>query len=100
MPASAPAFAPARELLALRMARLSLVTEWLEEHHGGLPLGPDGEPLPAGRLEAELIGGVEKALAALGLDVVSAAKVGVDVVRARDLARDLRDLDAAEGKAS
>lgn len=94
MPAGSPAFAAARSLLATRLARLSLVTDWLAER-GEVTVTDEGEPGAGVNYEQRCIREVERSLASLGLDVVSAARVGVDVVRARDLASSLRDLEAS-----
>ncbi len=98
-PAEAPPFAAARSTLALRLARLRRVVSWIEAHHGGLPLDADGEVLPAARLEAELLAGVDKSLDALGLTPSAAARLGVDLLRGTSLAAEVEAALAARERA-
>lgn len=79
-PAAAPMFLGARSALALKLARLRLVTRWLEDR-GGMPIDGEGQPLSAARLEMELLASIEKSLNQLGLTPTAAARLGVDLAR-------------------
>ncbi len=98
-PAAAPSFAAARSTLALRLARLRRVITYIEDRHGGLPLDADGEVLPAARLEAELLAGVDKSLDALGLTPSAAARLGVDLLRGSSLAAEVEAALSARERA-
>jgi hypothetical protein len=97
-PAEAPMFAAARSALALKLARLRHVTAWIAEHHAGLPLDADGNPLPAAKLEAELLAGIEKSLDALGLTPTAAARLGVDLLRGSSLQEALHRDEMERGR--
>ncbi len=84
-PAEDPRFAPARALLAHKMARLSLVSDYLNERHAGSPIGAKGQLIKAARLEMDLLASVEKTLGELGLTVTSAVRLGVDLARGQNL---------------
>lgn len=98
-PAEGPSFAAARSTLALRLARLRRVVDWIEQHHGGMPLTAEGDVLPAARLEAELAAAVDKSLAELGLTPSSAARLGVDLMRGSSLAAEVEAALAARDRA-
>jgi hypothetical protein len=92
-PAAAPSFAAARGALALRLARLQKVREWIDAQHDGSPLDAAGDPLAAAKLETELLAGIEKSLDSLGLTPTAAAKLGVDLVRGEALVAARADLE-------
>jgi len=98
-PAEDPRFAPARAILARKLARLSLVGTYLDERHGGSYVGQKGQLIKAARLELELMASVEKTLAELGLTVVAAAKLGVDLARGQNLAEGIDQARAARKRA-
>ena len=87
-PAAIPTFAAARGVLARKLARLTLVVEWLEEHGW---IDDDGDVRAAADLEVRLLHSVEKSLDTLGLTPVSAAKLGVDLARTRSLSDELQE---------
>lgn len=98
MPASSPAFVVARLMLAQRLARLSLVTDYIDGLEGAV-FAEDGMPVPALALEARLRREVDQSLAALGLDVTTASKVGVDLARGMSLTAAVEDALAARDRA-
>lgn len=85
-PAEGPAFAAAREVLAVKAARLRMVTQFLAEKGWHDNRGTVKTPA---KLELQLAQSVEASLDALGLTPVSAAKLGVDLGRANTLADEL-----------
>lgn len=94
-PAGAPPFAPARRVLARRLAQAELVQEWLERENAGSPLDADGAPLPAAGFEQKVLDGIERSLDLLGLTPTSAAKLGVDLQRAAASSEELAAVRAA-----
>lgn len=98
-PAEDPRFAPARALLAHKMARLSLVSDYLNERHGGSPVGAKGQLIKAARLELELMASVEKTLGELGLTPAAAAKLGVSIARGQTLHDGMDQARAARQRA-
>lgn len=88
-PASADQFSAARVVLARKLARLRMVAEYIERHHGGSPLTHKGGVLKAAQFEQTLLASVEKSLADLGLTPTAAAKLGVDLVRGTSIAEEL-----------
>jgi hypothetical protein len=85
-PAAGNAFAAAREALAVKAARLRMVTDWLAEHGW---MDRRGSIRPATRLELQLVQSFEASLDALGLTPTAAAKLGVDLGRVETLADEL-----------
>ena len=88
-PAGEPHFAPARAVLARKLARLRMVGEYLEANHKGSPLTHKGGVLKAAQFELTLLASVEKSLTDLGLNPSAAAKLGVELVRGNSLAEEL-----------
>lgn len=88
-PAAASQFAAARAVLARKLARLRLVSEYIEHQHGGSPLTLKGGILKSAVFEQTLLASVERSLADLGLTPTAAAKLGVDLVRGTTLAEEL-----------
>ena len=98
-PAEDPRFAPARALLAHKLARLSLTSDYLNERHGGSPVGAKGQLIKAARLEMDLMASVEKTLSELGLTPASAGKLGVDLARGQNLAEGIDQARASRRRA-
>ena len=98
-PAEDPRFAPARALLAHKLARLSLVSDYLNERHGGSPVGAKGQLIKAARLEMDLMAAVEKTLGELGLTPAAAGKLGVDLARGQNLTEGIDQARAARKRA-
>ena len=92
-PADAPSFAAARGTLAVKLARLAKVREFIDSTNAGSPLDASGDPLAAAKLESELLASVESSLAALGLTPMAASKLGVNLVRGEALLAAREDLD-------
>lgn len=84
-PADAPSFAAARGTLAIKLARLAAVREWIDGRHGGMPLDDEGKPIPAAKLESDLLASVEASLSALGLTPMAASKLGVRLAQGESL---------------
>lgn len=89
-PAGEPYFAAARAILARKLARLEVVSRYIEETREGSPLTHKGGELSVSKLEQRLMEGVEKSLADLGLTPSSAAKLRVDLHRGESIAEELR----------
>ena len=98
-PAEDRRFAPARELLAFKLARLQLVSTYLNERHAGSPVGAKGQILKCARLEMDLLASVEKTLGELGLTPASAGKLGVDLARGQNLTEGIDQARAARKRA-
>lgn len=98
-PAEDPRFAPMRSVLAHKLARLSLVADYLNERHGGSPVGQKGQLIKAARLEMDLLASVEKTLGELGLTPTAAAKLGVDLARGHTLAEGMDQAREARERA-
>ena len=98
-PAEDRRFAPARELLAYKLARLQLVSNYLNERHGGSPVGQKGQILKCARLEMDLLASVEKTLAELGLTPASAGKLGLNMARGHTLSEGIDEAKVARKRA-
>ena len=98
-PAADPRFAFGRELLARKLGRLKLVGDHLDSKHGGSPVGAKGQIIKAARLEMELMASVERSLADLGLTVVAAAKLGLDLAKGQNLTEGIDQGRAARKRA-
>ena len=98
-PAEDPRFAPARALLAHKLARLSLVSDYLNERHAGSPVGAKGQLIKAARLELELMASVEKTLGELGLTPAAAGRLGVDLARGHTLSEGIDEAKVARKRA-
>jgi hypothetical protein len=80
-------------LAAIALARLESVTAYIEEHG---PLTRGGRMREASRYEMELSTRAANLLDRLGMSPVSRAKLGVDLVKARDLAKEMSALDVPD----
>jgi hypothetical protein len=80
-------------LTAIALARLQSVTAYIEEHG---PLTRGGRMREASRYEMELSTRAANLLDRLGMSPVSRAKLGVDLVKARDLAQEMSALDVPD----
>lgn len=93
-PGSERRYALARHSAAKALARLQLLEAFLDER--GL-LDAKGRPRPAAKLLNEAHGSFLRHLEALGLTPMSAAKLGVDLGRARNLAEALAEMETEDG---
>ena len=98
-PAEHRQFTALRQLLAHKLARLQLVSTYLNERHGGSPVGQKGQILKCARLEMDLLASVEKTLGELGLTPASAGKLGVDLARGQNLTEGMDQARAARKRA-
>jgi hypothetical protein len=92
-------FATARGVLARKLARLQLVSDYLDRVHGGSPVSSKGQVIKAARLELDLMASVERSLAELGLTPMAAAKLGVDLARTGSLVDEIAVAKAARQRA-
>ena len=98
-PAEHRQFTALRQLLAHKLARLQLVADHLNTRHNGSPLSQKGALLKAASLEIQMLASVETTLAALGLTVTAAAKLGLDLARGQNLTEGIDQARAARKRA-
>lgn len=82
-------------LLAVAVARLETVSAYVDRY-GSFYKG--GRLRPAAEHEQKLIERVGSLLDRLGLTPASRARIGVDLVRTRDLAREMSGMDAIDAE--